>query len=106
MKTTYALFKWVEVKKPVKGHSFIWHFIGDDDDDWKEGEAEGEKPKECLDFVSFCSTPDAVAAQVRKDPLSKYVLLQGEMHPLSVAIPVFIRGKNLATLDHEWGEEK
>lgn len=72
---------------------------------WQEEQPEEkkkEKRDDALEFVAVCDSPKDVAARVRKDPLSKFVLLSGTMHEISVALPVFIGGKAAATMDKEW----
>jgi len=106
-KETHALFKWAKIESNVALRSpYMYLFSAEPEGEaWKKDDKEAGK-NEYLQFVCFCSTPQAVSEAVRKEPNARYVLMSGQMNPLQIAIPVFIRGKNLATMDHEWGEEE
>jgi hypothetical protein len=102
--TRYALFAWYTEEKKKAHHGWsISDLCGDSDgEEWKEGDPEPEKPKEVLGFVAFVATPQEVIAEVRKNPTRRYVLMTGTVEKLEVAIPVFVGGKNLATMNKEW----
>jgi len=57
---------------------------------------------ERLKFIAMVDTPEEVAAIVRRKPLKKYLLLSGELSPLQIAVPVFLDGKSLDSLNAEW----
>ena len=75
-----------------------------DGEEWKDESK--RKPKEKLGFVAFVSSPSDVIAEIRKNPTRRYVLMTGTVEAVQVAMPVFVGGKNLATLNQEWGHQE
>jgi hypothetical protein len=74
-------------------------------EEWKSEDAKGKKKSEKIAFVAVVENPKEVLKLVRKDPTEKYLLFYGEVEELTVAMPVFMGGKNLATLTSEWSEQ-
>lgn len=108
--TRYALFAW-DTGRDRDGLISMADIIGvpemlrqgpEDGDEWKKPKAERQKKR--LAFVAFCSTPQEVISRIREDVNRQYVLMTGTVENVQVATPVFVAGKNLATLNHEWGE--
>lgn len=93
----YVLFRRVKKTDPS---CFIFSFGHIDGEEWnKTGKA---VPEEILEFVGKVTSLKAVAALVRRDPLHPYVLFEGKMTEIKVAIPVFMNGKSLDTMGAEW----
>lgn len=104
-KTRYALFAWEDVKQRAPHDAWSMVFMAEPKEPWQEGDEEKDKPKQHLAFVAFVSSPAEVVEAVRKDPVRRYVLMTGTIEAVQIAMPVFVGGKNLSTLDSEWRDE-
>jgi hypothetical protein len=69
-------------------------------EEWKSEDGK----KEEIVFVALVEKPAQVLKLVRKNPTDKYLLFYGEVEELTVAMPVFMGGKNLAQLNSEWNQ--
>lgn len=103
----YALFKEVEFEKESAGEYLTFASVAYlmrpppvEGEEWKE--EDGEKPKTKLVFVAMLDSPKDIVKHVQKNPKAKFVVLEGEFKRITVAMPVFIEGKNVSTMDREW----
>lgn len=60
-----------------------------------------DKQPDMFCFVTEVKTPKDLADAVREDPLARWVLFKGQMVEVSVAIPVFVDGRNIEKCN-EW----
>lgn len=100
----YTLFR-KTVRKPKENRRDpFWSLFKPEKqgEEWKDGGAEEEKPVEILEYVGTVESPKQIAELVRKAPLEKYVLFRGEMVEVQVAVPVFVEGKSLDSMEDEW----
>lgn len=120
MSEQYALFKYVtpsdtgEIRRDLMSAMWLSYTGPSCDCDEDEGEscprcattkskaASKKKPAKQLVFISMVSCPAEVAKLIRKSPNEEYVILRGQMHAVKVAMPVFMDGRNLDTLNAEW----
>lgn len=102
----HALFSIEEKPKEESPDPFLSLFGGPrrlpEGEQWKEDEKVKAKVEEVFVFQGFVEAPKEVAELVRRAPLKKYVLFRGEFSEIRVAMPVFVDGKSLDTLDAEW----
>lgn len=106
----YVLFRKARQAMKSPGMKFFWDghpaYMDFADpnlgEEWKESLEAHPTATSRLEFVCEVDSPEAVTAAVRKAPLEKYVLFRGEMMTVEVAMPVFVDGKNLDTLEAEW----
>lgn len=104
----YVLFKKTPVEAAEQSFSMFSMISGFTlpGDEWKSEDSKCKEKKETIHFVAIVDSPKELASIVRKSPTEKYLLFYGEVQEMTVAIPIFIGGKNLATLDSEWGENE
>lgn len=110
MEKQYLLFKMEKVPKnvPVR-YGFIIPFLpgsrNTEGEEWKdeeEDEPEQVAQQSYLCFLSKLKKPTDIIEWVEKDPRGQYYIFEGVMQPVQVAMPVFIGGKNLTTMEDEW----
>lgn len=115
--TTYTLFRKItadELRSRASSNALtisFGNFFTTPKEPWQlsdEDSSDNGKSREtdAFEFICHVKSPKEIAAAVRRAPLHSYVLFQGIMSEVKVAMPVFVDGKSLDTLNAEWGGEE